>query len=104
MSATTSMTVRRQVVLLTAAAALVSCSPASPGHTFVGVVTTTSPRLCLAGPRASGDCFVATASQVAPRRVGQCLKITYVPFSGIGPRGRVASISPVAKASSSCHL
>jgi hypothetical protein len=103
MNATTSMNALRQVALLTAAAAVVSCSSALPGHTFVGVVTTTSPRLCLGGPHASGDCFVATASQLAAQRVGQCLKITYVALSGLATRGRVVTLSPVAKPASSCH-
>lgn len=103
MIATTKLKALRQVAVVAAAAALVSCSSASPTHTFVGIVTTTSPRLCLGDPHASGDCFVATTSQLATQRVGQCLKITYVPLSGVGPRGRVVTLSPVAKPASSCH-
>lgn len=83
---------------------LTSCSSGSAGHSLVGVVTTTKPRLCLGGPQASGDCFAATSKQVGALRAGQCLKITYAPLSGIGPRGRLLSVTLLRDAPSWCHL
>jgi hypothetical protein len=92
----------RSLSLLVATAA-VSCSLGSSHLTLVGLVTTVTPRLCLGAPQATGDCFVASASQVAALRIGECLRVKYTPLSGAGPRGRVVSVAPLQKAPSVCH-
>jgi hypothetical protein len=92
----------RRLVLL-AATAVVGCSSGSSDHTFVGLVTTVTPRLCLGAPQAAGDCFIASASQVTELRVGKCVRVKYTPLSGVGPRGRVVSITPLQESPSDCH-
>lgn len=94
----------RSLVLVALSVLLASCSSGSSGHSLVGVVTTTKPRLCLGRPQASGACFAATSQQVGALRPGQCLKITYAPLSGIGPRGRLLSVTLLTDAPSWCHL
>jgi hypothetical protein len=91
-------------LLLLVAVAATACSSGTSQHTFVGVVTTTTPRLCVGRPAASGDCFLASEPQLRQLRLGECVSIRYKPLAGSGPRGRAISVGEAKPAPSWCHL
>lgn len=66
---------------------------------FTGVISTLTPRLCLAKPAAAGDCFEAPEVLLKGKKVDDCVTVDYVPnqAAGAGPRGTVTKVTPAAE-------
>lgn len=86
--------VRRSLFAGALAVSLVLIGGCSGGDRFTGVVTTTSPRLCLGRPDASGDCFVVDAKLLSALKMNECVTVTYQARanSDPGPRGEVTAV------------
>jgi hypothetical protein len=102
---------RRATTLAAAVAtglALTSCGVAGPvPRTLVGPVTAVDATgVCVGGPDASGDCFLATPVTQA-LHVGDCVRVTYVVTAAPG-RVSATTLEGVEpgddSASSSCNL
>lgn len=46
------------------------------GDHFTGVVTTTTPKLCLGNPEAAGDCFEADPKFTNGLKLDECVTVT----------------------------
>lgn len=91
-------------MLLTLATVLIAGCAHQASHTFLGVVTTMSPRLCLGRQAATGDCFVASGEITSRLVIGQCVEVTYRPIAGDGPRGEAMAARVIENAPRWCHL
>jgi len=88
----------RLVALLALMGCLTMAGCGSGGDHFTGIVTTTTPRLCIGAADAAGDCFVAEPSLVATLHLDDCVVVTYRPSDSpeLGPRGTATAVEPSA--------
>jgi hypothetical protein len=71
----------------------------SGSRTWVGSVTTLSPRLCVGRHAATGDCFVASPTLLSGVRAGDCVEVTFKPAKG----GNAATLQRVRHVDAKDH-
>ena len=84
------------VLALVCSALLAGCR--SGADHLTGIVTTTTPRLCIGAADAAGECFLGDPSLVSNLRLDDCVVVTYRPSTdpAPGPRGTATSVEPSA--------
>jgi len=84
----------------------IGCSPHTIGgirEPLRGPITVLSAtQVCVGGPAASGDCFVATASQLEGLREGQCVLAHWKSGGDTAAADDLVSIAPVSGTPPDC--
>src|SRR6266700_6086146 len=88
----------RRLPVLVVVGFAIACSSVSSSQ-LEGRISQLSPTLCVAAPRATGECFDARPSDVANYRVGDCVVVVYQSRPADRP-ATLTSIQPSASDSS----
>jgi hypothetical protein len=75
---------------------VVGCTAAAESGTTVGTLSTTSPRLCLAGPTGNGNCFrwASTTRVLDQAQIGDCVVVSTRPGTGTPMATRIRPVDP----------
>jgi hypothetical protein len=82
------------LILLVSSGAATGCDRHT--QSWVGEVTTISPRLCVGRSEAAGTCFIVRDSQTLKKvHIGECVRVRFTPpQDGVGPSS-LKAIKPV---------